>query len=274
MLKFPNCKINIGLNVTSKRDDGFHNIETIFYPLPWCDVLEIIPLRGVHSKTDTLHLSGLTVPGANEDNICLKAATILRLDYPEISPLVIHLHKTIPSGAGLGGGSADGAFTLTLLNRIFELKLSATQLTEYALRLGSDCPFFIYNSACFATGRGEIVKPVSLDLSAYSIVLINPGIHINTGWAFSQLTPQKPSQILIDLIKQPVSKWKNFIINDFEAPVLKQYPQVAAIKDEMYTNGALFASMTGTGSTVYGIFEKNLPGKMQWSKNHLFRIIG
>lgn len=274
MLEFPNCKINIGLNVTSKREDGFHNIETIFYPLPWCDVLEIIPLRGASPKPVVLHLSGLTVPGATDDNICIKAATILRQDFPEISPLEIHLHKAIPSGAGLGGGSADGAFTLTLLNRIFELKLSANQLTAYALRLGSDCPFFINNSACFATGRGELMVPVSLDLSAYTFVLINPGIHINTGWAFSQLTPEKPSQKLIDLIKQPVSEWKNLIRNDFEAPVLKQYSQIAAIKNEMYTKGALFAAMTGTGSTVYGIFEKNIPEKIQWNKNHLVRIIG
>lgn len=274
MLEFPNCKINIGLNVTSKREDGFHNIETIFYPLPWCDVLEIIPLRGVHSKPDTLHLSGITVPGATDDNICLKAAAILRQDHSEITSLDIHLYKAIPSGAGLGGGSADGAFTLTLLNRIFELNLSALQLADYAIRLGSDCPFFINNTPCFATGRGEILEPVPLDLSPYTFVLINPGIHINTGWAFSQLTPEKPSQKLIDLIKQPVSEWKNLIRNDFEMPVLKQYSQIAAIKNEMYTKGALFAAMTGTGSTVYGIFEKNIPEKIQWNNNHLVRIIG
>lgn len=278
MLEFPNCKINIGLNVTSKREDGYHDIETIFYPLPWCDVLEIVPEISVNnaqsSKPDTLHLSGIAVPGAAGDNICLKAATLLRKDFPEISPLAIHLHKTIPSGAGLGGGSADGAFTLVLLNRIFKLGLSASQLTDYALRLGSDCPFFINNTPCFAAGRGEAMEPVSLDLSAYTIVLINPGIHINTGWAFSQLTPAVPSQKLNQLIQQPLTEWKNLIRNDFEEPVLRQYPQIAAAKEELYANGALFAAMTGTGSTVYGIFVKDVPKKLRWSNHHLFRIIG
>ena len=276
LLEFPNCKINIGLNVISKREDGYHNIETILYPLPWYDILEII-VGNRDSKTnrpDALHLSGITVPGALTDNICLKAAALLRKDFPEISPLTIYLHKTIPAGAGLGGGSSDGAFALLLLDRLFELGLSAPQLAAYALQLGSDCPFFINNTACFATGRGEQMEPVSSDLSEYTIVLINPGIHINTGWAFSQLTPAVPSQNLNELIKQPLTAWRNLIKNDFEEPVLRQYPQIAAVKEMLYAKGALFAAMTGTGSTVYGIFTKDAPKKMQWENYPLLRIIG
>lgn len=276
LLEFPNCKINIGLNVTSKREDGYHNIETIFYPLPWYDILEIIAgsRNSKAGEPDALHLSGITVPGTLSDNICLKAAALLRKDFPRISPLAVHLHKTIPAGAGLGGGSADGAFTLLLLDRLFELGLSARELTAYALQLGSDCPFFIHNTACFATGRGEQIEPVSLDLSAYTIVLINPGIHINTGWAFSQLTPAIPSQKLTELIKQPLTVWKNLIKNDFEEPVLMQYPQIAAVKEMLYAKGALFAAMTGTGSTVYGIFAKDVPPKIQWDNYPLLRIVG
>jgi len=276
LLEFPNCKINIGLNVTSKREDGYHNIETIFYPLPWYDILEVIAgsRNGKSSQPDTLHLSGITVPGALTDNICLKAAALLRKDFPEISPLTIHLHKTMPGGAGLGGGSADGAFTLLLLDRLFELGLSARELTTYALQLGSDCPFFINNTACFATGRGEQMEHVSIDLSEYTIVLINPGIHVDTGWAFSQLTPVIPSQKLNELIKQPLTAWRNLIKNDFEEPVLRQYPQIAAVKETLYAKGALFAAMTGTGSTVYGIFAKDAPKKMQWENYPLLRIIG
>lgn len=276
LLEFPNCKINIGLNVTSKREDGYHNIETIFYPLPWYDILEVIacsPNRKI-ARPDILHLSGITVPGALADNICLKAAALLRKDFPEISPLTIHLHKTIPAGAGLGGGSSDGAFTLRLLDRLFKLRLSAPQLAAYALQLGSDCPFFISNTACFATGRGEQMEPVPSDLSEYTIVLINPGIHVNTGWAFSQLTPVMPLQKLNELIKQPITAWRNFIKNDFEEPVLRQYPPIAAVKEMLYAKGALFAAMTGTGSTVYGIFAKGAPKEMQWENYPLLRIIG
>ena len=274
MLEFPNCKINIGLNVTSKREDGYHNIETIFYPLPWYDILEVIAGSGNSILPDTLHLSGTDVPGGLTDNICLKAAALLRKDFPAISPVAIHLHKTIPAGAGLGGGSADGAFTLLVLNRLFELGLSAPELAAYALQLGSDCPFFVNNAACFATGRGEEMEPVSLDLSEYTIVLINPGIHVNTGWAFSQLTPAIPSQKLNELIKQPLTTWKNAVKNDFEAPVLRQYPQIAAVKETLYDKGALFAAMTGTGSTVYGIFAKDAPQKLRWDNYPLLRIIG
>jgi 4-diphosphocytidyl-2-C-methyl-D-erythritol kinase len=172
----------------------------------------------------------------------------------------MHLHKVIPLGAGLGGGSSDGAFTLQLLNQKFQLGLSAQELMDYALQLGSDCPFFILNEPCIATGRGEILQKISLDLSAYRWLVVNPGIHVNTGWAFAQLTPQPTSHPLQQILQQPIENWKNFLINDFEQPVFEKFPEIKSIKDRLYEAGALYASMSGSGSTVYGIFpNKPLP---------------
>jgi len=181
MLSFPNCKINLGLHILGKRDDGFHNLETVFYPVPFKDALELIPSTNTGIEFTA---TGLAVDGNAADNLCAKAYHLLKKDFPEIPTIKIHLHKAIPLGAGLGGGSADAAFMLKLLNEKFKLNLSTDQLINYALQLGSDCPFFIINKPCLATGRGEMLEEIAVDLSAYKIVLINPGIHINTGWAF------------------------------------------------------------------------------------------
>ncbi|MBO9202906.1 MULTISPECIES: 4-(cytidine 5'-diphospho)-2-C-methyl-D-erythritol kinase [Niastella] len=283
MVSFPNCKINLGLHVTRKREDGYHDLETIFYPLPLRDGLEVVKAdpdkSGQTAETGnrqwemgngvSLHASGLTVHGNPEDNLCIKAYNLLKKDFPQLGQIDLYLHKAIPMGAGLGGGSADGAFTLQLLNDKFQLGLSREKLLDYALQLGSDCPFFIINKACFATGRGELLQAIQLDLSAYSFLVVHPGVHINTGWAFSQLTPAPSPQPLPDIIQQPVTSWRNILTNDFEAPVCKHHPALQAIKDELYKSGALYASMTGSGSCFFGIFLKNQLPAIQWPANYL-----
>jgi 4-diphosphocytidyl-2-C-methyl-D-erythritol kinase len=253
MISFPNCKINLGLHILNKREDGFHNLETFFYPLPLHDALEII-----QAEKTVFTSSGLPVPGNADDNICLKAYHLLKKYFAELPPVKIHLHKTIPMGAGLGGGSADGAFTLKLLNEKINLDLSPDQLTNYALLLGSDCPFFIVNKPCMATGRGEVLKPLPINLSAYKFLIVNPGIHVNTGWAFSQTTPAFPEKSIAAIIQQPIETWKEELKNDFEEPVLKNHPEIKNIKDELYKQGAIYASMSGSGSTVFGIFKKEI----------------
>jgi 4-diphosphocytidyl-2-C-methyl-D-erythritol kinase len=255
MIVFPNCKINLGLRIHRKRSDGFHDIETVFYPVPLTDALEIIP-AGNETRLTT---SGITVEGNTADNSCSKAYQLLKKDFPSLPPIAMHLHKVIPTGAGLGGGSADGAFALRLLNQVFQLGLTENQLLNYALQLGSDCPFFIINKPSIATGRGELLTPLSLDLSAYRIVIVNPGIHINTGWAFSQITPAIPETPIETIIQQPVKDWKNTLINDFETPVFTKYPELQTIKNQLYNSGASYAAMSGSGSSIFGIYEAGNP---------------
>jgi 4-diphosphocytidyl-2-C-methyl-D-erythritol kinase len=258
---FPNCKINLGLNILRKRSDGFHDLETVFYPIPLFDVLEVVQANGPVIQQDDVLFgeSGIPVEGSKENNLCIKAYQLLKKDFPELPGIQLHLHKAIPMGAGLGGGSADGAFTLSLLNDKFHLNLSTAQLSSYALELGSDGPFFVINKACFATGRGELLEPVNIDLSNYKIVLVNPGIHINTGNAFSAITPALPSLSIKEIIKNPVNTWKERLKNDFEEVVFMQHPAIRKIKDELYYAGALYAAMSGSGSTVFGFFEKETP---------------
>ena len=250
MVVFPNGKINLGLNVTNKRNDGYHDLETVFYPTRIHDVLEII-------KADVVEftMSGLPVAGDVNDNLCLKAYHLLKKDFLELPPVKIHLHKVLPMGAGLGGGSADGAFTLMLLNQKFKLNITEQQLSRYALQLGSDCPFFILNKPCFASGRGERLEPIAVDLSAYKIILVHPGIHVSTARAFALLNPAEPSTSIKNILDKPISTWKHQLINDFEAPVFAMFPEIKQIKQTLYAAGALYASMSGSGSAVYGIFE-------------------
>ena len=258
MIVFPNCKINLGLHVIHKRTDGFHDIETLFYPILIKDALEIAPSE--HSTNITV--TGNAVPGNENDNSCIKAYQLLKKDFPLLPAASIHLHKAIPAGAGLGGGSADGAFMLILLNNYFQLSLTQKQLSAYALLLGSDCPFFIINKPCMGTGRGEKLSPEEVNLSVYQFVIVNPGIHVNTAWAFGHIVPKQPLHSILDIIKQPVENWKNYLTNDFEMPVFAQYPEIELIKNQLYKAGAVYASMSGSGSTVFGIFEPhkiNLP---------------
>lgn len=253
MIVFPNCKINLGLNIISKRNDGYHNLETIFYPLPFYDVLEIIKND---KATNELFLTGIEIDGAAENNLCLKAYYLLKNDFPQLPCIKIYLQKNIPLGAGLGGGSANGAFMLKLLNEKFNLNLNETQLLKYALQLGSDCPFFIINKSCFAQQRGEVLERMALNLSAFKILLVNPQIHINTAWAFSQVKPSVPTLSVKEIIQQPVSAWKEHLKNDFELPVYAAHPFIKKIKDNLYKSGAIYAAMSGSGSTVFGIFNK------------------
>ena len=256
MIVFPNCKLNLGLHILRKRSDGFHNLETVFYPLPLQDALEVI--QSEDKATPLLFTtSGLPVDGKPEDNICFKAYYLLRNRFPELPPVKMHLHKAIPMGAGLGGGSADGAYTLLLLNKKFSLDLSEGELIDYALQLGSDGPFFIVNQPCYATGRGEKMEPIQIDLSAYKFLIVNPGIHVNTGWAFRQITPATDRPSLKEQIQRPVAQWKDLLVNDFEAPVSTAHPEIASIRDTLYGHGAIYAAMSGSGSTVFGIFPKD-----------------
>ena len=270
MITFPNCKINLGLNVILKRQDGYHNIETVFCPIPLTDVLEIVPQDGLKTVSPprkqggaTFSTTGLPINGAAGKNLCIKAYELLQQDFPKIPPVQIYLHKAIPIGAGLGGGSADGSFTLKMLNEKFSLKLSMEQLLDYALQLGSDCPFFILNRPCFATGRGEFLESIDINLEAYSFIIINPGIHINTAWAFQQLKPALPKKSIKDIVAQPAQTWKNELTNDFEEPIFRHHPELAAIKTTLYESGAIYASLSGTGSCLYGIYPKNSVPQLQ-----------
>ena len=252
MIQFPNCKINLGLSILAKRADGYHELETVFYPIAVSDALEILPAANL-----TMTQSGIAVPGDPAQNLCLKAYHLLKKDFPTLPAVQMHLHKNIPMGAGLGGGSSDGTAALIILNQQFSLGLNDQQLIDYASQLGSDCPFFVYNKACHATGRGEILTPIELDLSNYQFLLVHPGKHISTAWAFQQLTPNTKSESIQSIIEKPITDWKNSLINDFEAPVFKAEPTLSAIKDQLYQLGAMYASMSGSGSSLFGIFPKD-----------------
>lgn len=273
MIVFPNCKINLGLNITRKRSDGFHDLETVFYPIPVYDVLEIIAATdSLSAHTNVSFTSGgITIEGDKENNLCIKAYWLLKKDFPGLPAIQMYLHKTIPVGAGLGGGSADAAFTLRLLNENFQLNLSTDQLINYSLQLGSDIPFFIINKPCFASGRGELLEQVNIDLAGYKFALVNPGITINTAYAFSKVTPALPGQSIKEIIQDPVATWKEKLKNDFEDSVFAQHPAIKKIKDDLYQAGATYASMSGSGSSVYGIFEKEKDLHLSFPRHYFVR---
>ncbi len=276
MLFFPNCKINLGLKITGKRADGYHNIATVFFPVPFNDVIEIIDSKE-HSDRIEFTQSGIPVVGDQNDNLCIKALQLLKNDFPKLPSLKLHLHKAIPMGAGLGGGSADGAATLLLLNQKYLLNISETQLISYALQLGSDCPFFIINKSCLGSGRGELLQPISLTLKGYQLVVVNPGIHVNTGWAFSQLNLDANTvndnaltiESLSNIILGDMVNWKDELKNDFEQPVFEKFPAIEVIKNTLYEKGAVYASMSGSGSTVFGIFKENKIPQFNFPSNYL-----
>ncbi len=274
MIVFPNCKINLGLHILRKRPDGYHDLETVFYPLPLKDILEIIPLDP-HARSSTLPFSssGLPVGGQQQSNLCVKAYRLLKKEFPRLPHIRMHLHKVIPSGAGLGGGSADAAFTLQVLNRMFDLKITTEKLLAYAMELGSDCPFFILNKPCYAKGRGEILEPIRLDLSAWTIVIVNPGIHIDTGQAFSRIQPGDSELSLQEIITLPVEEWKLRLQNDFEKLIFPHYPGIVDIKDHLYSRGAVYASMSGSGSTVFGIFHPGETPALDFPQHYFVRTL-
>jgi 4-diphosphocytidyl-2-C-methyl-D-erythritol kinase len=270
MIIFSNCKINLGLHVISKRDDGFHNLETVFYSIPLYDCLELIPGKNDAVNRVNFHSFGLLIDGDSNQNLVVKAYHLLAKDY-ELKPVDFYLLKNIPMGAGLGGGSSNAAFTLKMLNEYFKLEISNQKLKEYAAILGSDCAYFIENTPCYATGRGEIIEPIDLSLKGYFFVLINPNIHVSTAEAFSNVYKRGEQQnSLKDLIKNPIENWKNLIENDFEKSVFLNYPEIKNLKEKLYDNGAIYASMSGSGSSVFGLFKENIDLKNQFEGNFYF----
>ena len=251
MICFPNAKINLGLHIISKRADGYHNIETVFYPVNLCDALEIVPAQ--EGKT-TFSQTGILVDGQPENNIVIKSYNLLKKDF-DLPELEIYLRKEIPVGAGLGGGSSDAAFMIKLLNDFADLKLSIEQMESYARQLGADCPFFIQNKPVFAEGTGNVFSPVNISLDAYKIAIKNPSVSVSTKEAYAKVKPQQPSVPLKEIICLPIKEWKNHLVNDFEPGVFAQYSEIAEIKQQMYAEGAIYASMSGSGSAVFGIFE-------------------
>lgn len=258
MVAFPPCKINLGLSITSKREDRFHDLETCFHPVPWTDILEIIPAKELGFTS-----SGNTIPGKAEDNLCLKAYHLLKTDF-DIAPVKIHLHKIIPIGAGLGGGSSDAAYALRLLNDIFNLSLSIDQLKKYAAKLGSDCSFFVQDKPMLGSGKGEILMEIDVSLNGFYLVIVKPAIHISTQEAYSGIVPKQPSIKINEIVKQPVNSWKGILKNDFEESIFKKHPAIAEIKTKLYSSGAIYASMSGSGSSVFALFEKPIQLKNEF----------
>jgi 4-diphosphocytidyl-2-C-methyl-D-erythritol kinase len=253
MVSFPHAKINLGLNVIRKRADGYHDLETCFFPIGWTDILEIIP-----SASFQFSATGLAIDGNAENNLCMKAYDLLKKDY-NLPTVQIHLHKIIPMGAGLGGGSADAAFTLRQLNDSFFLGLSQLSLEKYAGQLGSDCAFFISGTPRLGTGRGEVLSPISISLKAKYIVVVKPDVHVSTAEAYAGVKPRVADISVREVLeKKPMSEWKSLLKNDFEESVFSKYPTIAEVKEELYRQGATYASMSGSGSSVFGIFENKI----------------
>jgi 4-diphosphocytidyl-2-C-methyl-D-erythritol kinase len=270
MIKYPIAKINLGLLVTEKRADGFHDIETVFYPVPIQDALEV-----VQADDFEINISGIDLEGPPEENIVVKAFRLLKEDF-ELPPVHIHLHKNIPVGAGLGGGSSDASTMLLLLKELFQLDISETQLLKYALQLGSDCPFFINPRPAYAMGRGELMHDVPLNLAGFHLVIVKPPVQVSTAWAYQQLIPTESRISLKALVNFSVERWKGNIQNHFEKPVFAAHPEIGEIKKTLYGLGAAFALMSGSGSAVYGLFrsekravESHFPSEYQIFKQKL-----
>jgi len=261
MVVFPNAKINLGLSVINKRDNGFHDIETVFYPVPLCDAFEMIVAP---DDKFSFSFSGIGIPGEVESNLCWKAWKMLEHDY-RLPPVKMHLRKVIPMGSGLGGGSADGAFAVRLINRVFALGLSVETMEQYARRLGSDCAFFIRNAPSFATGKGDRLLPVEVDLSGYFLVIVKPQVHVNTREAYGGIVPEVPGVSVKDVVRLPVKAWRKNLRNDFEKTVFEKHPVLSEIKEKLYSMGALYASMTGSGSALLGLFKKKVEFKNAFS---------
>lgn len=256
MLTYPNAKINLGLNITEKRPDGYHNLETVFYPIPLQDAIEVTRHEG--NQLYTLKIKGVNIEGEPDNNLVIKAYNLLKKDFSTMSPVDIHMYKHIPTGAGLGGGSADAAFMIKLLNEKFNLQLSTEKMEEYASRLGADCAFFVRNQPVFATGIGNIFEPIELSLKGYHLVLVKPDIFVSTKDAYANVTPKHPETSLKEIIQAPIETWKKTMKNDFEESVFMKFPEIAAIKDKLYDLGAIYASMSGSGSSVFGIFKEQI----------------
>ncbi len=267
MVSFPNAKINIGLHVARKRKDGYHDLESCFVPVPFCDVLEVIK-SGKYAFTS----SGIPISGRPEQNLCVKAFKLLKKDFG-LQEVSMYLHKLIPMGAGLGGGSADGAFVLKSLNVLFELFLDDSLLEDYAAQLGSDCAFFIQNKPMMAYGRGNEFENITLDLSGKHLLLVVPPIHVSTVDAYAGITPEKPETDLKNVLEHtPVAQWKDVVKNDFEVSVLQKHPALSSLKDKLYDLGAAYASMSGSGAALYGIFDTEPQWEDSFGDDHTVRV--
>ena len=258
MITHPICKINLGLNVVERRPDGYHNLETVFYPVPICDALEVFEMdRQFPSSVDCdLKVTNIAIDGDEQRNLVVRAYQLLKHDFPTLPRIHAHLYKGIPTQAGMGGGSSDCGFMITLLNRMFCLELSVEQMIDYAARLGADCAFFILNRPCYAEGIGEKLEPIALDLSGWYLAVVRPDIPVPTKEAFSLITPQHPAENCRDIVMQPVETWRDRLINDFERSVFALYPEIAAIKEKLYDLGAVYAAMSGSGSSLFGLFRQ------------------
>jgi len=252
MLTFPNAKLNLGLYVTERRPAGFHTLESVFLPLPWTDVLEVLPAPA--GQPTRITLTGRPIPGDPAANLCVRAYELLRADFAQLPPAQLYLHKIVPIGAGLGGGSADAAFALKAANELFELKLGAEQLENYARPLGSDCAFFIQNKPVLAVGRGDVFEEISLHLAGTSCVVVYPNLHIGTAEAYAGITPQRPQHSLREALAQPMSTWRETVRNDFETALAPTHPVLVDVKQQLYAAGAVYASLSGSGSAVYGLW--------------------
>jgi 4-diphosphocytidyl-2-C-methyl-D-erythritol kinase len=271
MISFPNAKINLGLHVTGKRQDGYHNIETVFYPLGLSDILEVTPSSDARGHYTFLN-TGTIIEGEPSDNLCIRAWNELNKIRP-LPGVSIHLHKIIPSGAGLGGGSSNAVYVLRALNDLFQLGLQASELELIAGGIGSDCPFFMHNKPLFATGRGEIFEPAEIDLKGLRIVIVHAGIHIDTARAYREIALSEHAASLKDLIYTDPYRWQGKVVNDFEQVVFSGYPEIRYLKEQLLASGAFYSSMTGSGSAVYGLFDyeadiktikRKFPGLFLW----------
>ena len=260
MITFPIAKINLGLNVVERRPDGYHNLETVFYPVPISDALEVTPMDNKFpSPCDCdLKVSNISIEGDEQRNLVVRAYKLLKEDFPQLPRIHVHLHKAIPTQAGMGGGSSDCAYMIRLLNEQFELGLTTRQMQDYATRLGADCPFFILSRPAYAEGIGERLEPIALDLSRYWIAVVRPDIPVSTKEAFSLIRPHRPKKNCRDVVMQPIETWRDDLVNDFEQSVFALHPEIGAIKEQLYRLGAVYAAMTGSGSSVFGLFSNDI----------------
>lgn len=258
MITFPIAKINLGLNVVEKRPDGYHNLETVFYPVQIRDALEVYEMDAdFPSSVDCdLKVTNIHIDGDEQRNLVVRAYQMLKQDFPDLPRLHIHLYKGIPTQAGMGGGSSDCGFMITLLNDMFNLGLTVQQMTDYAARLGADCPFFIINKPCYAEGIGEKLQPINLNLCGWYLAVVRPAIPVPTREAFSLITPHHPDTNCRDIVMQPVEMWRDRLTNDFEKSVFNLHPEIRAIKERLYDMGATYAAMSGSGSSLYGLFRQ------------------
>lgn len=263
MIVFPSCKINLGLHILRKRNDGFHELETGMLEIPFRDILEIVPAEAFRFT-----VSGIEIPG--NGNSCVAAYELLKRDF-DLAPVHIHLHKTIPMGGGLGGGSSDSTATLKGLNELFQLQLSVDRLKNYAAQLGSDNAFFVEGGLQLAKGRGEALEPLAISLPDWKIGVVNLGIHVPTSTAYAQVTPNEQRTPLSEILQQPVSTWKDALVNDFEPSVFAQHPELQTLKTDLYRAGAIYAAMSGSGSTLFGLFEEK-PEQILWSQKPVYEV--